>query len=53
MLFRSVMKQPDIVAKHRQISFEPTGQDVAAFTAHHAAEVKRWVSFYSEVGLRK
>jgi tripartite-type tricarboxylate transporter receptor subunit TctC len=48
-----IVKQPDIVAKLRQISFEPTGQGVAEFTAHHAAEVKRWVAFYTEVGLRK
>jgi tripartite-type tricarboxylate transporter receptor subunit TctC len=48
-----VVKQPDIVAKLRAIGFEPTGQDVPTFTAHHAAEVKRWVAFYEEVGLRK
>jgi tripartite-type tricarboxylate transporter receptor subunit TctC len=48
-----IVKQPDTVAKLRQISFEPTGQDVQEFTAHHAAEVKRWVDFYTEVGLRK
>ena len=39
--------------KLRAIGFEPTGQGVEEFTAHHAAEVKRWVAFYSEVGLRK
>jgi tripartite-type tricarboxylate transporter receptor subunit TctC len=48
-----VVKQPDMVAKLRKISFEPTGQGVAEFTAHHAAEVKRWVDFYAEAGLRK
>jgi tripartite-type tricarboxylate transporter receptor subunit TctC len=48
-----IVKQPDTVAKLRQISFEPTGQGVQEFTAHHAAEVKRWVDFYTEVGLRK
>ncbi len=40
-------------AKFRAIGFEPTGQGVKEFTAHHAAEVKRWVAFYSEIGLRK
>ena len=39
--------------KLRAIGFEPTGQGVKEFTAHHAAEVKRWVAFYTEVGLRK
>jgi tripartite-type tricarboxylate transporter receptor subunit TctC len=48
-----IVKQPDMVAKLRQISFEPTGQGVAAFTDHHAAEVRRWVEFYTEQGLRK
>jgi tripartite-type tricarboxylate transporter receptor subunit TctC len=48
-----VVKDPEIQKKLRAISFEPTGQGVEAFTAHHAAEVKRWVAFYSEVGLRK
>ena len=48
-----IVKQPDMVAKLRAISFEPTGQGGSEFTAHHAAEVKRWVAFYTEVGLRK
>jgi tripartite-type tricarboxylate transporter receptor subunit TctC len=48
-----VVKDPEIQKKLRAIGFEPTGQNVSAFTAHHAAEVKRWVAFYSEVGLRK
>lgn len=48
-----IVKQPEMAAKLRAISFEPTGQDMKTFTAHHAAEVKRWVTFYSEVGLRK
>jgi hypothetical protein len=30
-----------------------TGQGVAAFTAHHEAEVTRWVAFLTEIGLRK
>jgi tripartite-type tricarboxylate transporter receptor subunit TctC len=48
-----VVKQPDTQAKFRAIGFEPTGQEVATFTAHHAAEVKRWVAFLTETGLRK
>lgn len=48
-----VVKEPDIQAKLRAIGFEPTGQGVTEFTAHHAAEVKRWVAFYTEIGLRK
>ncbi|MBM3528481.1 MAG: tripartite tricarboxylate transporter substrate binding protein [Alphaproteobacteria bacterium] len=48
-----VGKRPDIQAKHRAIGFEPTSQDVKAFTAHHAAELKRWLAFYTEIGLRK
>jgi tripartite-type tricarboxylate transporter receptor subunit TctC len=48
-----IVKQPDVVAKLRQISFEPTGQGVQEFTALHAAEFKRWTAFYAEQGLRK
>jgi tripartite-type tricarboxylate transporter receptor subunit TctC len=48
-----VVKQPEMAARFRAIAFEPTGQSVKEFTAHHAAEVKRWVSFYTEIGLRK
>ena len=48
-----VVKEPEMQKKLRAIGFEPTGQGVEAFTAHHAAEVKRWVAFYTEVGLRK
>jgi tripartite-type tricarboxylate transporter receptor subunit TctC len=48
-----IVKQPEMAAKLRAIGFEPTGQGVKAFTDHHAAEVKRWVDFYTEVGLRK
>jgi tripartite-type tricarboxylate transporter receptor subunit TctC len=47
-----VVKQPEVQAKFRAIGFEPTGQDVQTFTAHHAAEVKRWVTFLTEAGLR-
>jgi tripartite-type tricarboxylate transporter receptor subunit TctC len=48
-----IIKQPDVVEKLRKISFEPTGQGVKEFTELHAAEVKRWVTFYTEQGLRK
>ncbi len=48
-----VVKDPAVQAKLRAIGFEPTGQGVREFTAHHAAEVKRWAAFYTEVGLRK
>jgi tripartite-type tricarboxylate transporter receptor subunit TctC len=48
-----VVREPEVVKKLRAIGFEPTGQGVSEFTAFHAAEVKRWVTFYSEVGLRK
>jgi tripartite-type tricarboxylate transporter receptor subunit TctC len=48
-----VVKDPEIQKKLRAIGFEPTGQGVEAFAAHHAAEVKRWVAFYTEVGLRR
>jgi tripartite-type tricarboxylate transporter receptor subunit TctC len=49
-----VVNQPDIQKKLRDIGFEPMiGQGVAAFTAHHAAEVKRWVAFLTEIGIRK
>ncbi len=48
-----VVKDPDIQAKLRKIGFEPTGQNLEQFAAHHAAEVKRWVAFYTEMGLRK
>ena len=40
--------------KFRDIGFEPMiGQGVKEFTAHHEAEVKRWVAFLTELGLRK
>jgi tripartite-type tricarboxylate transporter receptor subunit TctC len=48
-----VVKDPEVQAKFRTIGFEPTGQDVKEFTAHHAAEVKRWVSFLKEAGVKK
>ena len=49
-----VIKQPDVQKKLRDIGFEPmVGQGVNEFTAHHAAEVKRWVAFLTEIGIRK
>jgi tripartite-type tricarboxylate transporter receptor subunit TctC len=49
-----VVSQPDIQKKFRDIGFEPMiGQGVKEFTAHHEAEVKRWVAFLTELGLRK
>ena len=48
-----VIKDPEVVKKLRAIGFEPTGQGTKEFTEYHAAEVKRWVAFYTEVGLRK
>jgi tripartite-type tricarboxylate transporter receptor subunit TctC len=48
-----VVKQPDVQAKFRAIGFEPTGLGVKEFSEFHAAEVKRWMAFISEIGLRK
>jgi tripartite-type tricarboxylate transporter receptor subunit TctC len=48
-----IVRGPEIAGKLRTIGFEPTGLDDKAFAAHHAAEVKRWVAFMSELGLRK
>lgn len=35
------------------IGFEPTGLGPQEFSEHHAAEMKRWVAFMTEIGLRK
>jgi tripartite-type tricarboxylate transporter receptor subunit TctC len=48
-----IVKQPDIQDKFRAIGFEPTGLGPDAFSAFHAGEVKRWVAFMTETGLRK
>ena len=48
-----IVKEPEYAARLRAIAFEPTGQDMAAFTAHHASEFKRWVAFYKAMGLTK
>src|SRR5262249_49423213 len=48
-----IVKQPEMQEKFRAIGFEPTGLGVAEFSAHHAAEVRRWTAFLTEIGLRK
>jgi len=48
-----IVKQPDVGDKFRAIGFEPTGLGVQAFSEFHASEVKRWVAFMTEIGLRK
>jgi tripartite-type tricarboxylate transporter receptor subunit TctC len=48
-----IVKHGDIEDKFRAIGFEPTGLGVEAFSQFHAAEVKRWVAFMTEIGLRK
>jgi tripartite-type tricarboxylate transporter receptor subunit TctC len=49
----AIVKQPDMQEKFRAIGFEPTGLGPKEFSEHHAAEVKRWVAFMTEIGLRK
>jgi tripartite-type tricarboxylate transporter receptor subunit TctC len=49
----AIVKQPDMQEKFRAIGFEPTGLGPTDFSEHHAAEVKRWVAFMTEIGLRK
>jgi tripartite-type tricarboxylate transporter receptor subunit TctC len=48
-----IVKQSDIADKFRAIGFEPTGLGPQPFAEHHAAEVKRWVAFMTETGMRK
>ena len=48
-----VIAQPEIKEKFRLIGFEPTGLGVKEFSALHASEIKRWVAFLTEIGLRK
>src|SRR5262249_12073230 len=48
-----IVRQSDIKDKFRAIGFEPTGLGVAEFSALHAGEIKRWVKFLTEAGLRK
>ena len=39
--------------KFRTIGFEPTGLGVSEFSAFYESEVKRWVAFMTETGIRK
>jgi hypothetical protein len=39
--------------KFRTIGFEPTGLSVSEFSAFYESEVKRWVAFMTETGIRK
>ena len=48
-----IVRQGEMEDKFRAIGFEPTGLGVEAFSEFHAAEVKRWVAFMTEIGLRK
>jgi tripartite-type tricarboxylate transporter receptor subunit TctC len=48
-----VVNQPEIKDKFRVIGFEPTGLGVKAFSDLHTSEIRRWVSFLTEMGLRK
>jgi tripartite-type tricarboxylate transporter receptor subunit TctC len=48
-----IVRQPDVQDKFRAIGFEPTGLGVREFSDFHASEVKRWVAFMTEIGLRK
>ena len=48
-----VVGKPEIKDKFRAIGFEPLELGVTAFSAFHAAEIKRWVEFIAAAGLRK
>ena len=48
-----IVRQPDVQDRFRAIGFEPTGLGVREFSDFHASEVKRWVAFMTEIGLRK
>jgi tripartite-type tricarboxylate transporter receptor subunit TctC len=48
-----LVKEPATAEKFRLIGFEPTGQDADAFAAYHAAEIARWKTFTSEIGMGK
>jgi len=48
-----IVKQPSMRDRFRAIGFEPTAQGVKAFSEVHVSEVKRWVAFLTEMGLRK
>jgi hypothetical protein len=48
-----MVKQGDMKDKFRTIGFEPTGLSVSEFSAFYESEVKRWVAFMTETGIRK
>ena len=48
-----IVKQGDMKDKFRAIGFEPTGLGVSEFSAFYESEVKRWVAFMGETGIRK
>ena len=48
-----IVQQREVQDKFRAIGFEPTGLRVKEFSEFHMAEVKRWIAFLSELGLRK
>jgi tripartite-type tricarboxylate transporter receptor subunit TctC len=48
-----IVRQGDMKDKFRTIGFEPTGLGVSEFSAFYESEVKRWVAFMTETGLRK
>ena len=48
-----IVKQADTKDKFRTIGFEPTGLGVSEFSAFYESEVKRWVAFMTETGIRK
>ena len=48
-----IVKQGDMKDKFHAIGFEPTGLGVSEFSAFYESEVKRWVAFMSETGIRK
>ncbi len=47
----ALVKEPATAEKFRLIGFEPTGQDADAFAVYHAAEIARWKTFISEIGM--
>jgi hypothetical protein len=48
-----VVKQPCIGGRFRAVGFTPMGEGVKAFSQQHTSEVKRWLVFLTEMGLRK
>jgi tripartite-type tricarboxylate transporter receptor subunit TctC len=48
-----VVREQSIKEKFRAIGFEPTGLGVKQFSDLHAAELKRWTAFLTDIGLRK